>query len=69
VGLQTDMDVAGIDVHIGQWVSSLAQPSEVLASRIVLDVMVGSGPSTEINWLTAKRVSQFAGSVARTEGR
>lgn len=39
----TDSDVAGIAVHIGQRVSSLAQPGEVLVSRTVVDLVVGSG--------------------------
>ena len=38
-----DSDVAGIAVHIGQRVSSLAQPDEVLVSRTVVDLVVGSG--------------------------
>jgi class 3 adenylate cyclase len=38
-----DSDVAGIAVHIGQRVSSLAQPGEVLVSRTVVDLVVGSG--------------------------
>ena len=36
-------DVAGIAVHIGQRVSSLAEPGEVLVSRTVVDLVVGSG--------------------------
>jgi class 3 adenylate cyclase len=39
----TDSDVAGIAVHIGQRVSSVAQPGEVLVSRTVVDLVVGSG--------------------------
>lgn len=39
----SDGDVAGIAVHIGQRVSSLAQPDEVLVSRTVVDLVVGSG--------------------------
>jgi len=39
----TESDVAGIAVHIGQRVSSLAQPGEVLVSRTVVDLVVGSG--------------------------
>jgi class 3 adenylate cyclase len=39
----TDLDVAGIAVHIGQRVSSLAQPDEILVSRTVVDLVVGSG--------------------------
>ena len=39
----TDSDVAGIAVHIGQRVSSVAQPGEVLISRTVVDLVVGSG--------------------------
>jgi class 3 adenylate cyclase len=35
--------VVGIAVHIGQRVSSLAQPGEVLASRTVVDLVAGSG--------------------------
>jgi class 3 adenylate cyclase len=37
-----DSDVAGIAVHIGQRVSSLARPGEVLVSRTVVDLVVGS---------------------------
>jgi class 3 adenylate cyclase len=36
-------DVAGIAVHIGQRVSGLAQPGEVLVSRTVVDLVTGSG--------------------------
>jgi class 3 adenylate cyclase/pimeloyl-ACP methyl ester carboxylesterase len=36
-------DVAGIAVHIGQRVSSLAAPGEVWVSRTVRDLVVGSG--------------------------
>ena len=36
-------DVAGLAVHIGQRVSSLAQPDEVLVSRTVVDLVAGSG--------------------------
>lgn len=36
-------DVVGLAVHIGQRVSSLAQPGEVLVSRTVVDLVVGSG--------------------------
>jgi class 3 adenylate cyclase len=36
-------DVAGIAVHIAQRVSALAQPSEVLVSRTVTDLVAGSG--------------------------
>jgi len=39
----TDSDVTGIAVHIGQRVSSLAEPGEVLVSRTVVDLVVGSG--------------------------
>ncbi len=39
----TDADVGGIAVHIGQRVSSLARPGEVLVSRTVADLVVGSG--------------------------
>ncbi len=41
----TDTDVAGIAVHIGQRVSSLAAAGEVLVSRTVVDLVVGSGIS------------------------
>ena len=37
-----DDDVAGISVHIGQRVASLAGPSEVLVSRTVADLLAGS---------------------------
>lgn len=36
-------DIGGIAVHIGQRVSSLAGPSEVLVSRTVVDIVAGSG--------------------------
>jgi class 3 adenylate cyclase len=36
-------DVAGIAVHLAQRVSALAQPSEVLVSRTVTDLVAGSG--------------------------
>ena len=39
----TDSDVAGIAVHIGQRVSALAEAGEVLVSRTVVDLVVGSG--------------------------
>ncbi len=39
----SDTDVSGIAVHIGQRVSSLAGPGEVLVSRTVVDLVVGSG--------------------------
>jgi class 3 adenylate cyclase len=38
-------DVAGIAVHIGQRISALADPGEVLVSRTVVDLVVGSGIS------------------------
>jgi class 3 adenylate cyclase len=36
-------DITGIAVHIGQRVSALAGPSEVLVSRTVTDLVAGSG--------------------------
>ena len=36
-------DIGGIAVHIGQRISSQAGPSEVLVSRTVVDLVVGSG--------------------------
>jgi class 3 adenylate cyclase/pimeloyl-ACP methyl ester carboxylesterase len=36
-------DVGGIAVHIGQRVSALAEPGEVLVSRTVTDLVAGSG--------------------------
>ncbi len=39
----TPSDVAGIAVHIGQRVSSLAHAGEVMVSRTVVDLVVGSG--------------------------
>ena len=36
-------DIAGIAVHIGQRVSALADPGEVLVSRTVVDLVTGSG--------------------------
>jgi len=38
-----DGDVRGIAVHIGQRISALAQPSEVLVSSTVKDLVAGSG--------------------------
>ena len=39
----SDTDVAGIAVHIGQRVSAMAGTGEVLVSRTVADLVVGSG--------------------------
>lgn len=39
----SDSDVAGIAVHIGQRVSAMAGTGEVLVSRTVADLVVGSG--------------------------
>ena len=36
-------DVAGIAVHIGQRISALAEPGEILVSRTVKDLVAGSG--------------------------
>jgi class 3 adenylate cyclase len=36
-------DIAGIGVHIGQRVSAIAGPGEVLVSRTVVDLVTGSG--------------------------
>jgi class 3 adenylate cyclase len=36
-------DIGGIAVHIGARVSAIAQPSEVLVSRTVVDLVAGSG--------------------------
>ena len=36
-------DVGGIAVHIAQRVSALAEPGEVLVSRTVVDLVIGSG--------------------------
>jgi class 3 adenylate cyclase len=36
-------DIGGVAVHIGQRVSAVAGPSEVLVSRTVTDLVVGSG--------------------------
>ena len=41
----TQGDVAGIAVHIGQRVSALAGPGEVLVSRTITDLVAGSGLS------------------------
>ena len=38
-----DDDVAGIAVVIGQRVSAIAGPNEVLVSRTVVDLVAGSG--------------------------
>jgi class 3 adenylate cyclase len=40
---QRDGDVGGLGVHIGQRVSALAQPGEVLVTRTVTDLVTGSG--------------------------
>jgi len=40
-------DVAGIAVHIGQRVSALAGPCEILVSRTVTDLVAGSGLAFE----------------------
>jgi class 3 adenylate cyclase len=39
----SESDVAGIAVHIAQRVSSLAKQGEVLVSRTVVDLVIGSG--------------------------
>jgi class 3 adenylate cyclase len=39
----SESDVGGMAVHIGQRVSSLAEPGEVLVSRTVVDLVIGSG--------------------------
>ncbi|MFN2545592.1 MAG: adenylate/guanylate cyclase domain-containing protein [Actinomycetota bacterium] len=39
----TDTNVAGVAVHIGARVSSLARPGEVLVSSTVKDLVIGSG--------------------------
>ena len=36
-------DIGGIAVHIAQRVQALAQPSEILVSRTVVDLVAGSG--------------------------
>ena len=36
-------DIGGLAVHIGQRVSALAQPSEILVSSTVKDLVAGSG--------------------------
>ena len=36
-------EIAGIGVHIGQRVSAVAAPGEVLVSRTVVDLVTGSG--------------------------
>jgi class 3 adenylate cyclase len=36
-------EIAGIGVHIGQRVSAVAGPGEVLVSRTVVDLVTGSG--------------------------
>jgi len=39
---QRDDDVAGIAVHLAQRVQAMARPGEVLVSRTVVDLVVGS---------------------------
>jgi class 3 adenylate cyclase len=36
-------DIGGIAVHIGQRISALADPNEILVSRTVVDITAGSG--------------------------
>jgi class 3 adenylate cyclase len=36
-------DLGGIAVHVGARVAALAQPSEVLVTRMVKDLVAGSG--------------------------
>jgi len=36
-------DIGGVAVHIGQRVSALAQPSEIVVSSTVKDLVAGSG--------------------------
>jgi class 3 adenylate cyclase len=36
-------DIGGIAVHVGQRVCAFAEPGEVLVSRTVVDLVVGSG--------------------------
>jgi class 3 adenylate cyclase len=36
-------DLAGIAVHLAQRVSAMAEPSDVLVTRTVTDLVVGSG--------------------------
>ncbi len=44
---QRDRDLGGIAVHVGARICSLAEPSEVLASRTVTDLVAGSGLTFE----------------------
>ena len=39
----TGQDVAGLAVHIGARIAALAQPSEILVSRTVRDLVSGAG--------------------------
>src|SRR5919106_6098673 len=39
-------DISGMAVHIGARIESLAEPNEVLVSRTVVDLIVGSGIET-----------------------
>ena len=36
-------DIGGVAVHIGQRISALAQPSEIVVSSTVKDLVAGSG--------------------------
>jgi class 3 adenylate cyclase len=36
-------DIGGVAVHVGARIAALAAPGEVLASRIVKDLVAGSG--------------------------
>jgi class 3 adenylate cyclase len=37
-------DIAGASVHITHSITALAQPSEILVSRAVKDLVLGTGP-------------------------
>jgi class 3 adenylate cyclase len=39
-------DIGGMAVHIASRVAALAEPGQVLVSRTVVDLMVGSGVTT-----------------------
>ena len=58
-------DVSGIAVHIGARVSALAKPGEVLVSRTVRDLVVGSDLSFADRGLHASEGCQTSGSSTR----
>ena len=54
-------DIGGIAVHIGARVSALAGPNEVLVSRTLRDLVIGSGWSSTTAALTSSRACPASG--------